>query len=509
MNSGGARVNNADVPNKALTNATLDKLGGHVAVPGYDRRCLKAGIAHIGVGNFHRAHQALYIDRLLHLPGHHDWAICGIGLGIGAGSVAKGDALRAQDGLYTLTEFSPDGAANTIVVGAIIEYLHAPSAPDAVLAKLADPAIRIVSLTITEGGYNLDGVTGAFRLNTPDIIHDLRGGPPRTVFGFIVEALRRRRATGIAPFTVLSCDNLRGNGDTTRRAVLGFAHALDADLAKWIDGHVAFPNSMVDRIVPQVTGEVRAKANSVSGIDDASPVIAETFTQWVVQDRFSAGQPAFEAVGVELRDDVDTYEALKGRMLNAAHMLLAYPAILLGHRLVHDAIRDPDLAALLDTFFVRDVIPVLTVPDGVSAHDYAAKTCERFGNAALADQLLRVAHDGASKIPIFHGKTIGALAEGAGDMRREALLLACFRQYLTGLDDNGDGFPVHEPQLDAADWRRMEEGDPLAVLRISPFSALRLDENPGFVAQFHAMRRAVARGDTRDALRGAIDATHP
>jgi mannitol 2-dehydrogenase len=501
-----ASTNHTDGPRQTLTNATLGQLGRHIAVPTYDRGRLTAGIAHIGVSNFHRAHQALYIDRLLHLPGHQDWAICGIGLGNGADAVARAAALRAQDGLYSLTEFSPDGTARTRVIGAIIEYLHAPSDPEAVLAKLADPAIRIVSLTITEGGYNLDGATGVFRLDTPDIRHDLAGGPPRTMFGFIVEALRRRRAAGVAPFTVLSCDNLRSNGDTTRRAVLGFASALDPDLAMWIARHVAFPNSMVDRITPQVTAEVRAKANGVSSLDDAAPVIAETFTQWVAQDRFSAGRPAFDAVGVELRDDVDTYEAMKGRILNAAHMLLAYPSILLGYRFVHDAVRDPDLAALLDTFFVDDVMPVLTIPVGVSARDYAGKTCERFGNAALADQLLRVAHDGASKIPIFHGKTIEVLADGARDMRREALLLASFQQYLTGLDDKGDRFPVHEPQLDAADWRRVQDGDPLAVLRMTPFSALRLDEKPDFVAQFRAMHRAVTRGATRDALRSAIEA---
>ena len=507
MNDNASLPAREDGTRHPLANATLGRAAPHVAVPAYDRHRLTAGIAHIGVGNFHRAHQARYIDHVLHLPGHEKWAICGIGLGNGPASVAKADALRAQDCLYTLTEFSSDGTTAVRVIGAMIEYLHAPADPEAVLTRLADPAIRIVSLTITEGGYNLDETTGAFRFDTPDVAHDLLGGPPRTAFGFIVEALRRRRAANVLPFTVMSCDNLRGNGDTARRAVLDFARATDVDLAAWIERYVAFPNSMVDRIAPQVTDAIRLRANRLSGFDDTAPVVAETFSQWVVEDSFSAGRPAFDAAGVELRDDVHAYEAMKGRMLNASHMLLAYPAILLGHRFVHDAMADRDLAALLDTFLTRDVGSILTLPHGVSALAYARDTLARFRNAALGDQLLRVAHDGASKIPVFHEKTIGTLIARHGDMRREALLLVCFQHYLKGVDDLGNAFAVSEPQFEAADLERVRSGAPLAILDSKPFAPLGLASNPGFVELFRTMQAAVATRRTRDAIRLALDAS--
>ncbi|MBN3831897.1 mannitol dehydrogenase family protein [Burkholderia sp. Ac-20344] len=505
MNHNESAPDRMDGMRHPLSHATLDRVAASIPTPAYDHRLLTAGIAHIGVGNFHRTHQARYIDRLLHLPGHHDWAICGIGLGNSRSSAAKADALCAQDCLYTLTEFSSNGAASARVIGAIIEYLHAPSDPEAVLSKLADPAIRIVSLTITEGGYNLDETTGAFRLDTPDVAHDLLGGPPRTAFGFIVEALRRRRAANASPFTVMSCDNLRANGDTARRAILDFARAVDVDLAVWIERYVAFPNSMVDRIAPQVTDQVRMHANRLSGIGDRVPVVAETFSQWVIEDSFSAGRPAFDAVGVELCEDVGAYEAMKGRMLNAAHMLLAYPAILLGHRFVHDAMADRDLAALLDAFLMRDVGPILTLPSDISAGDYAASILERFGNPALGDQLLRVGCDGASKIPVFHEKTIGTLIRLDRDIRREALLLACYQHYLSGVDDLGSRFAVDEPQLDQSDFERVGGGDPLAILDAKPFAALRLRESARFTELFRTMQVAIAQRSTRDAVRLALE----
>ncbi|MGF6472833.1 mannitol dehydrogenase family protein [Paraburkholderia youngii] len=486
-----------------LSNATLGQLNDRVAVPAYDRNRLTAGIAHIGVGNFHRVHQALYVDRCLHLPGHEAWAICGIGLGSSTSALAKVRALHAQDCLYTVTEFDSDGSASTRVIGAMIDYLHAPADPEAVLRELAGPAIRIVSLTITEGGYNFDEATGEFKFHEPDVAHDLAGAPPRTAFGFIVEALRRRREANVPAFTVMSCDNLRQSGNTVRRAVLSFAQAVDPGLADWIADNATFPNGMVDRIAPQVTPEVRAKVAIMSGIDDATPVVAETFTQWVIEDRFSNGRPAFDAVGVEVKSDVSAYEAMKGRMLNASHMLLAYPAILLGYRFVHEAMSDPDIAALLGAFFQHDVSPILELPPGVSSEIYEEKVLERFGNPAVADQLLRVAHDGAAKIPVFHAKTIDTLVHDKRDMRREALLLACFQEYLRGVDDRGEIFTVDEKKLTAADWELHKSSDPLAVLNMSSFSSLRLAEKRAFVEPFCLLQGIVSRGDTRMALREA------
>ena len=488
---------------RSLSNRSLAQIDT-VATPRYDRTKVKAGIAHIGVGNFHRAHEALYVDRCLHLPNHENWGICGIGLTDGTYAEAKANALRGQECLYTLTEYAPDGSSNARVIGSLVEYMLAPADPEAVLLKLADPAIRIVSLTITEGGYNFDEATGQFRFDNPDVARDLAGGIPRTVFGYVVEALRRRRDAGTAPFTVVSCDNLRQNGNTTRRAILSFAEAVDLELAAWIGERVAFPNSMVDRIAPQVSESMRACANRQSGIDDASPIVAEHFTQWVIEDRFSDGRPDLASAGVELRDDVAAYEAVKGRMLNASHMLLSYPGLLLGYRLVHEAMCDPDIVALLSTFMESDVIPVLEGPADLSLKAYREMTLDRFRNPGVADQLLRVAHNGAAKIPVFHSKTIQTLTGKDGDLRREALLLATFRRYLAGVDDKGVSFEVEEIKLSAADLALLSDDDPLGILRISAFSALRLEENARFVQTFVELSTLVDAQHTRQAIQRAI-----
>ncbi|MCW5221466.1 mannitol dehydrogenase family protein [Verminephrobacter aporrectodeae subsp. tuberculatae] len=484
-----------------LSNATLGALGAAVAAPAYERSRLRAGIAHIGVGNFHRAHEALYVDRCLHRPGHEDWAICGIGLGDTPAARAKAEAFKRQDGLYTLSEFAPDGAVSSRVIGAMIEYLHAPSNPDAVLRKLSDPALRIVSLTITEGGYNIDEASGTFALHTPDVASDLAGNPPRTAFGFIVEALRRRMESSVAPFSIVSCDNLRHNGDTTRLAVVSFARARDAQLAEWINAKSSFPNSMVDRIAPRVPAPQRQQLNARTGIDDALHVVGERFTQWVMEDRFGAGRPDFGAVGVELRADVPAFEGIKGRLLNASHMLLAYPALLCGYRLVHEAMQDVRLANLLDRFMSLDVIPLLQAPAGVSLHAYKQQVLSRFNNAAVADQLPRIAHDGVSKIPVFHSSTLRALVDAGSDIRRAAFFLACFQRYFKGVDDQGLAFAVHEPQLSEEDRQSLLQGtDPLAVLRTTPFRALRLYDDMRFASAFLAASDAIEKSGTRQAL---------
>lgn len=479
-------------------------------LPRYERSRITPGIAHIGVGNFHRVHQAVAIERCLHLPGHDSWGIVGIGLGDGPGAAAKAEAYARQDHLYSVTEFDADGGAATRVVGAMIGYLHAPCDPDAVLRLLAGAAIRIVSLTITEGGYNIDGTSGAFRLDDPATRADLDGAAagrtPRTAFGLIVGALALRRAAGLPAFTVLSCDNLRSNGDTARHAVLSYARALDPALAEWIAVHAAFPNSMVDRIAPGVSDAQRRRVAELLGAEDAMPAVAEPFTQWVLEDRFSAGRPDLAFAGVTFSDDVHAYEALKGRMLNAAHMLLAYPALLSGCRTVPQAMRDPLLRRLLDRFMEHDVIPHLAPPPGVSAHAYKDVVLRRFANPAVADQLLRVAHDGAAKIPVFHAATLATLLERGADVVRPAFLLACFRLYLAGRDCNGAALDVHEPHFGAADRARLDPADPLTLLDTSPFAALRLRASPSFVTTYLRMVESIDAHGIRIALATALAA---
>lgn len=483
------------------------KTGGTATttVPGYDRSKVTAGIAHIGVGNFFRVHEALYTDDLMATRADQlQWGIVGIGLREGAGSEAKARAYAQQDCLYTATLYTSDeGQQRSRIMGAMVEYLYGADDWAAVVARLSDPAIRIVSLTISEGGYNLDEQTGEFRADDPEVVADLAREHPQTVFGVITAALAARRAAGTAPFTVMSCDNLRSNGNTTRRSVVGYARALDGELAEWIERSVTFPNSMVDRIAPTVTVESRVELNQATGIDDALPTLTEEFTQWVVEDKFPAGRPAWEDVGVQVRPDVEAFEAIKGRLLNASHMLLAFPAALAGYRLVSQAASDPDIVGLMQTFMAKDSVQFVEAPADVSLDAYQAMVVGRFANPHVPDTVLRVASDGASKVPVFHRRTAEKLLAEGGDVRREALLIAAYRAYTRGVDEHGNAFEVSEPRLTAEDWELLGSDDPLDALRASPFVAWRLAENERFVDAYTRMVTLLASEGVHAALRYA------
>lgn len=477
------------------------------AVPGYDRSRLTAGIAHIGVGNFHRVHQGVYLDDLLAArTDHGEWGIVGIGLRDGnpARAEAHARAYRTQDCLYTVTWYASDGRTASRIVGSMVEYLHGPADPAAVVTRLTDPAIRIVSLTITEGGYNLDEQTGQFRLDDPAVGDDLDRENPETAYGVLTAALAARRQAGIAPFTVMSCDNLRHNGDTARTAVAGYAAAVDPELAQWITDNVAFPNSMVDRIAPTVSAETRAELNTATGIDDGVPALTEEYRQWVLEDNFPTGRPAWEELGVQLRPDVAAFEAVKGRLVNAAHMLLAYPAVLAGYRQVAEAAADPAIAVLLTRFMAADAAPLLDAPAGVSLADYQAMVVRRFANPYLPDTVLRVAHDGAAKLPVYHRATAEGLLAAGGDLRRVALLLAAFRRYTGGRDDHGNTFEVTEPHLAETDWPLLRSPDPLDALATSPFAAWGLADSPAFVAEYAAATGLLETAGIHAAIRHAL-----
>lgn len=474
------------LPTGAGETSLLDATG-EVAAPTYDRAAVRVGIAHFGVGNFHRVHEAVFIDRALHLPNNEGWGIVGIGIRDGADARAKAATFAGQDCLYTVTQFAPDGTSQARVIGAMKRYLHAPSDPEAVLAQLSDPALRIVSMTITEGGYLLDETTGRFLTENAGVQHDLVSALPQTVFGFLVRALARRRAAGHPPFTVVSCDNVRHNGDTTRRAVVGFARALDEDVAAWIEQEVSFPNSMVDRIAPYVTTADRDRLNAGTHLPDAIPAMSENYLQWVIEDRFPAGRPDLHLAGVELRDDVAVFEAVKQRLLNASHALLSYPSLLLGYRFVDHALADRRIRALIDVYMTDDVIPLLDGPAGMSLIEYKNTIIDRFANPAIGDQLIRIATDGAAKIPVFHAKTIQELIAAGRDVRREAFLLACYGAYLGGVDDLGETIDLVEPTLGATDRNEIRADDGLGLLRIPAFSALRVQQSEDFVAAYRSI----------------------
>jgi mannitol 2-dehydrogenase len=447
-----------------LDQKTLSSLSASVSTPSYDRDGLRTGIVHIGVGGFHRSHEAMYIDRLLEQGTARDWGICGIGVLPSDRRMAE--VMEAQDGLYTLVVRHPDGTLEPRVVGSIVEYLLAPDDPDAVVEKMADEATRIVSLTVTEGGYNFSPVTGEFDATAPDVAADLQpGAVPRTTFGLVTEALVRRRARGLAPFTVVSCDNIQGNGDVARRSFTAFAGLRDPELGAWVDREVPFPNSMVDRITPATTDEDRNEVRERFGIEDGWPVVCEPFTQWVLEDHFSLGRPPVEDAGVQVVEDVEPYELMKLRLLNAGHQALAYFGYLAGHRLVHEAAQDPLFQRLLLGYMEEEATPTLRPVPGIDLAEYRESLIERFSNPAIRDTLARLAFDGSERIPKWLLPVIRENLAAGGEIRRSAAVVAGWARYCEGVDEEGRPIEVmdHRRERLMANARRQRE-DSLAFL---------------------------------------------
>jgi mannitol 2-dehydrogenase len=392
-----------------VTPATLPTIRDRgVPVPAYDRTALRPRIVHVGVGGFHRAHMALYTDEVA--ARGSDWGIRGLGLR--PEDAAMAGALSAQDRLYTLTEKST-GSHAPRVVGSIVDYVHAPSAQEAVASAIVDPDVAIVSLTITESGYADRAPAGA-----------------NPTFDRLVAALDARRLGGLAPVTVLSCDNLPGNGDVARNAMLAAAARRSSALAAWIHTACTFPNSMVDRITPATTDADRAWLLANLGIDDRWPVVAEPFRQWVIEDRFVASRPPWEDAGAIFTDDVRHWELYKLRMLNAAHSCMAYLCSLAGIAFVDEAMAHDEVRHYLTALLHTEALPTLTpIPDH-PREDYIASVLQRFSNTGVRDQIARLCIDGAAKYPTFLMPTIERQLELGGPVRRSALALAGWARYL-------------------------------------------------------------------------------
>jgi mannitol 2-dehydrogenase len=384
---------------QALSNMSLPGMAKSVATPSYDRTKLTAGIVHFGVGGFQRAHQAMYLDRLMNAGQAPDWAICGVG--VLPGDARMKQVMDSQDCLYTLVVKNLDGTREARVIGSIIEYLFAPDDADAVIEKMASDAIRIVSLTVTEGGYNFHHVTGDFDAENRDVLHDLQpDAAPRTTFGLITEALARRRARGLPPFTVMSCDNnFQGNGDVARKMFTAYANLKDPELGAWVAENVPFPNSMVDRITPVTSDADRTAVAEEFGIEDAWPVVCEPFEQWVLEDRFSLGRPSFEDAGVQLVDDVEPYELMKLRLLNASHQGMCYFGYLAGYRYAHEAAQDPLFARFLLDYMDKEATPTLQPVPGIDLEAYKRTLIERFSNEHVKDTLTRLCAESSDRIP--------------------------------------------------------------------------------------------------------------
>ena len=448
-----------------LTMASLSSLDPVVAVPGYDRGSVRAGIVHLGVGAFHRAHQALYLDRLMNDGKALDWGI--VGVGVLPGDARMRDALAAQDCLYTLVEKSPDGSQQARVIGSIVEYLLAPDDPEAVVERMADPAIKIVSLTVTEGGYNFHAVTGEFQADDPGVVHDLEpGAAPKTTFGLVVEALDRRRQRGVPPFTVLSCDNIQGNGDAARRSFTAFARLKDPKLGEWVEQEVRFPNCMVDRITPVTTDDDRAALAERFGLEDNWPVVCEPFTQWVLEDKFSLGRPPVEDAGAQVVEDVEPYELMKLRLLNASHQGLCYLGYLAGYRLVHDVCQDPLFAEFLLAYMDREATPTLHDVPGIDLHAYKRELVERFSNPQVRDTVARLCAESSDRIPKWLLPVIRHNPEHDGEIDRAVLVVAAWARYAEGVDEQGAPITIVDRLADTLKaTAQTQRDDPLAFVR--------------------------------------------
>ena len=472
-------------------------LPGVATFPHYDRGKLGCGIVHVGVGNFHRAHQALFFHE--YLQAHpENWLVHGVGLL--PTDIDLFQAMKYQDNLYTLTERS--GTQDTLkVVGSIKSLSHAPSDPAGVLQLLASGDTRIVSLTITEKGYCYDSA-GNLDTNHPTIQEDLReGAAPKSALGYLFAAAKQRMANNGAPFTIMSCDNLPGNGHMTRRLLLQFADLRDPAAGRWIADNVAFPNSMVDRITPAVTLSTLAFVRDTFGVDDNCPVVSESYLQWVLEDHFAAGRPQLDEVGVQFTGNVEPYEKMKVRLLNGSHSALAYPAYLMGFREVDVAMHDPILRAFVRRYMDEDITP--TVPDvpGVDLPAYKGTLIERFSNPAISDQMQRLALDGSQKIrnawvpPLEHQLSSG------GSIRWLAFALAAWHRYLRGIDETGAPVEIVDPRRDAlAAQARESPNDPGRLLSMREIFGDTIPASRELAAEVKRSLDAIQSMGTRRAL---------
>jgi mannitol 2-dehydrogenase len=484
---------------KELSNATLASLPPAVSAPRYDRTALRCGIVHIGVGRFHRSHQAMYLDELMRRGVAMDWAICGAG--VRPSAAATRDALVAQDHLYTLTVKEPDGTRRSRVIGSLNGYRYARDDAAGLVAQIADPACRVVSLTISEGGYGIDPGTGEFTGESAEIQADLRGDTPnQTAFGIVLQAMRLRRADGAGGLTILSCDNIQHNGQVARAAFLGFAERKNPELARWMREHIAFPSSMVDRVTPRTVDADGAYLEQTYGYRDRLPVTCEPFHQWVLEDTFAAGRPPLEDVGVDVVTDVEPYELMKLRLANGTHQALCYFGYLLGHRYVHEAITDPDIHALLLRYIDEEAVPTLRPIAGVDPRAYGRKVIERFANAEIRDLLTRICAETSERMPKFLLPVVTAQLEMGGPVRQCAAVVASWARYAEGVDEQGRPIDVIDPRRDALMAAARQNGNPTAFIENrSVFGDLA--QSPRFVRDYLDALECIRTKGVRVALR--------
>jgi mannitol 2-dehydrogenase len=488
-----------------LSIGALPEVAKTAAVPAYKAADLTPGIVHFGVGNFHRAHQAVYLDDLFNLGESHDWAL--IGAGVRPADEEMRQKLVAQDLLTTVVEQEADHSSAR-VTAAMIDYLR-PGDVAAILGRLANPATRIVSLTITEGGYYIDPATQAFNPKHPDIAHDAEHlEQPKTVFGLILAGLKRRRDVGIPPFTVMSCDNIPGNGHVTQNAVMGLAELIYPELAHWVKANVAFPNGMVDRITPATSDRERKLLADEFGIEDNWPVFCESFRQWVVEDHFPLGRPALEKVGVQFVKDVAPFELMKIRILNGGHATIAYPAGLMDIHFVHEAMENDLIRRFLHKVEHDEIIPIVPPVPDTDLQEYYQLIDRRFANPKIGDTIARLCLDGSNRQPKFILPSArDRLAKGHG-VAGLALVSALWCRYCYGETDSGQPIPPND-----SDWTRLQatacqaKDNPTAWLGLTDIFG-ELAQNATYVAAFSTALKSLWANGTKATLTAYLSGGH-
>lgn len=478
-----------------------------IEIPTYDRNDVKEGIVHVGVGGFHRAHLAVYVQKLLQKHGERDWAICGVGLR--PNDAAMRDVLSAQDHLYTVIERSAKGST-AHVVGSIRSFLFAPDSQEAVIAKMAHPDTHIVSLTITESGYYYNENTHELQSEHPDIQHDLANlDAPISTFGYLYAALARRHAQGLKPFTVLSCDNMQKNGSITRHMLVSFARLHNPDLAKWIAEEGSFPNAMVDRITPSTSqNDIKSLADTF-GIEDAWPVVTEPFMQWVVEDKFCDGRPPFEKVGVQVVKDVhnvEQFEKHKLRLLNASHSAMAYPGQLAGFKYVHEVMEHPIYRKFIWQMMQEEVKPLLPdIPD-VNIDEYCNTLMERFSNPTIMDQIPRIALNASGKVPQFIMPSVAENIWVTGPFRRLCFVVGAWFHYINGVDDKGNKFEVDDPLREQLQTLAKAGGtDPRELLSVKMLFGDDLRKDKRFLDEVTAAMELISKVGVMEAIPQYVD----
>ena len=479
--------------------ANLSALAQRMRTPTYDRSKLVPAIVHIGVGGFHRAHQAVYLDNLLEAGEAQGWGICGFGV-LEADRRMR-DALRSQDFLYTVVERSAEGV-NARIIGSMMDFVFAPDDPEAAIERLASAQTRIISFTVTEGAYFIDDGTGVFDAAHPQILQDLKDPQhPRTWVGYIVEALRRRRQRGLPGVTLMSCDNLQSNGDVAASVFLAFAGARDPDLRDWIANHVTFPNSMVDRITPATTAADIAFVTETIDVADQWPVVTEPFLQWVIEDEFRQGRPAWEKVGAQLVHDVVPYELMKMRLLNGSHLAMAYLGAVTGYTLVHEVMQDPLYTAFIRAF-MEEVTPVVPLIPGTSIPEYKETLITRFSNPTINDQVTRICSEGSAKLPKWIlPSIIDLLAKGAS-IELLSLVVASWIHYLAkGVDELGRPLVILDARAAELTSIASKAGvDPSPMLAIRSIFGDKLPAEPSFKEKVGKGLEALSRFGARQTV---------